>query len=439
MRFSRLSITESLCATPCGRALHRALGRIRVPVVCVLSAALLWGCATFRPQPLDEAVLRLRARSQVESGVRVAATVLSAEETETMFGRPLYRKGIQPVWLEIENRTDVRMWFAPVSVDRDYFAPLEVTYLYHSWLAGATNDRLDRYFQERNLRNPIDAGRVKSGFVFTNLELGTKAFNVDVFGDDQQVRTFTFLIPVEGLKVDHRQVDWGNLHAAGERVRFDSLADLRKALHALPCCTSGEGAKPADPVNVVIVGDGGDVLYALLRSGWDETAAVESYDPMAQLPWEFRYQPVRSLYLFGRTQDAAFRKSRSTLNERNQLRLWMSPISVEGRNVWVGQISRIIRRSVWDKFIIEPDVDEARTYLLQDLWYAQAVSRYGYVAGTGVATLDEPRKSLHDDDYFTDGLRIVIWVSGSPVPMDQVEFVEWEKPVDNRKNLLLGR
>jgi hypothetical protein len=160
---------------------------------------------------------------------------------------------------------------------------------------------------------------------------------------------------------------------------------------------------------------------------------------MAQLPWEFRYQPVKSLYLFGRPQDAAFRKSRSTLNERNQLRLWLSPYFYEGKNVWVGQISRIIRRTAWYKFIIEPDVDEARTYLLHDLWYAQAISKYGYVKGTGMATLARPRKSLHDDEYFTDGLRAVIWVTGDPVTMSDVQIVEWERPPIERRKLLLGR
>ena len=200
-----------------------------------------------------------------------------------------------------------------------------------------------------------------------------------------------------------------------------------------------DGTKMADPLNVVIVGDSRDVLYALLRSGWDETAAVSSYVPTAQLPWEFRYQPVKSLYLFERSQDAAFRKSRSTLNERNQLRLWLSPYFFEGKEVWVGQISRIIRRSTWNKFIIEPDVDEARTYLLQDLWYSQAISKYGYVKGAGLATITKPRKSLNDDDYFTDGHRLVMWVSSEPVSFSDVQTAKWETPVVERRKLLLGR
>jgi hypothetical protein len=414
-----------------GRTIMTLHASIRTVVFCIISSAILLGCATFNPRPLNEVPFRERTKTQSENDVRVSAAVLSAEETEAVFGLSLYKKGIQPVWLEIENNTQHRMWFAPVSVDRDYFAPLEVAYMHHSGFSKASKLRMDQYFHQHALRSTIEPGTVRSGFVFTNLDLGTKAFNVEVIGEDDQVRTFTFLIPVEGLKVDYREVDWTSLLATRDKAAYDSLEAFRKALEKLPCCTTGEhGTMMADPVNVVIVGEGRDILYALLRSGWDETASASSYDPTAQLPWEFRYQPVKSLYLFERSQDAAFRKSRSTLNERNQLRLWLSPYTLEGKNVWVGQISRIIRRSVWNKFIIES---------VQDLWYAQAVLKYGYVKGTGVATIAKPRKSLHDDDYFTDGLRIVIWVSGDPISFSEVQFVQWEAPVAERRKLLLGR
>jgi hypothetical protein len=106
--------------------------------------------------------------------------------------------------------------------------------------------------------------------------------------------------------------------------------------------------------------------------------------------------------------------------------------------VWVGQISRIIRRAVWDKFTIEPDVDEARYYLLQDLWYAQGLLRYGYIRISDMATLSDPRNSLQDDDYFTDGLCLVMWVSNEPVSFAEVQFEPWERPIVERKKRMLG-
>ncbi|MCK4787362.1 MAG: LssY C-terminal domain-containing protein, partial [Desulfobacteraceae bacterium] len=302
-----------------GRTIMAFHESLRTVAFCILSSTILWGCATFNPRPLSEVAFHERVETQTESKIRVSAAVLSAEETEAAFGLPLYKKGIQPIWLEIENNTQHRMWFLPMGLDRNYFAPFEVAYMHHSAFSKAANRRMDQYFHQHTFRSPINPGGVRSGFVFSNLELGTKSFNVEVIGEDHLVRTFTFLIPVPGLKVDHREVDWSSLYSTLDKVAFDSSEAFRKALEELPCCTTDEdGTKMADPINIVIVGDSRDVLSALLRSGWDETAATSSYDPMTKLPWEFRYQPVKLLYLFKRFQDAAFRKSRSTLNERNQ-------------------------------------------------------------------------------------------------------------------------
>ena len=99
---------------------------VRAGILCVLAGILLSGCAAFAPRPFTDEPFRARAAAQAEKDVRVSVAVLDAEETEAVFGLPLYRKGIQPIWLEIENNTEHRMWFAPVSVDRDYFSPLEV-------------------------------------------------------------------------------------------------------------------------------------------------------------------------------------------------------------------------------------------------------------------------------------------------------------------------
>ena len=414
--------------------------RVYTLAACLFTGFVLLGCAAFDPQPLNEQPFRERAADQTQNGVRVLASVLGAQETKSVFGFSLYKKGIQPVWLEIENNTRHRMWFAPLSVDRDYFPPLEVAYLYHSGHTKTAKQNMDRFFYRHAIRKPINPETVRSGFVFTNLELGTKAFNVELIGEDQQVRAFTFLIPVAGFEVDYRKVDFDNLYASHEKISIETPQELKGILEALPCCTTGaDGARNADPINVVIIGKGVDILYTLLRSDWDETAAADAYNPLAQLPWEFRYQPVMPLYLFNRVQDAAFRKSRSTLNERNQVRLWLSPYTYNGQQVWVGQISRIIRPVALEKFSIEPDVDEARDYLLQDLWYAQGLLRYAYIRLSEVAPLSDPRMGLHGDNYFTDGMCLVVWISNQPTSLDEVQFEPWERPVTGKREMILDR
>jgi hypothetical protein len=79
-------------------------------------------------------------------------------------------------------------------------------------------------------------------------------------------------------------------------------------------------------------------------------------------------------------------------------------------------------------FEIDPDVDEARVQLLQDLYFSQGLLKYGYVGGVGSATILEPRKNLQGDPYFTDGYRMVVWLSGRAVSLEDVEFAEWELP-----------
>ena len=57
---------------------------------------------------------------------------------------------------------------------------------------------------------------------------------------------------------------------------------------------------------------------------------------------EYRYSPVSPLHLFGRSQDIALQRIRSSINERLHLRLWLTPLRYEEHPVWVGQISRDI-------------------------------------------------------------------------------------------------
>ena len=144
---------------------------------------MILGCATtFAPLPLEEVRFMERAQAQSDGNLRVTAAVLSAEETEAVFTVPLYLKGIQPIWLEIANHDDKPTWFLPVSVDPDYFAPLEVTYLYHRAFQEEYNSQLDQYFMANDIGLFVAPGTTRSGFIFTNLDLGTKMFNVDLVG-----------------------------------------------------------------------------------------------------------------------------------------------------------------------------------------------------------------------------------------------------------------
>jgi hypothetical protein len=393
----------------------------------------IYSCATFNPLPVEEVPFRDRAQTQNENNVRVTVAVLSAEESQALFDLPLYDQGIQPIWLKIENNNEKNVWFTPVGLDPDYFAPIEVAYMNRGMFSGDVNKKMEKYFHDQAITKFIPPGGVKSGFVFTHLDIGTKAFNVDVVGEDNQVRTFTFFISVSGLRVSHQDVDWENLYSKEELVSLDDEVSLRKALENLPCCsTNKDGTKKADPLNIVLVSTGEALHHFLIRSGWNETEKAEagSASKGRRSPTfakQYKYEPVIPFFLYGRPQDAAFRKTRETAKERNHIRLWLSPMRFKDTPVWVGQISRDIKvRWLRNVFRIEPLVDEARTYLFQDIMYSRALAKYGYVKGVGAATMSDPRKTLQDDPYFTDGYRAVMWVSSSPTSFSEIEILEWE-------------
>jgi LssY C-terminus len=61
---------------------------------------------------------------------------------------------------------------------------------------------------------------------------------------------------------------------------------------------------------------------------------------------------------------------------------------------------------------IEPEVDGARWYLMQNMFYSQSLLRYAFAKGVNAATPENPRVNYTGDPYWTDGLRLVMWLSG---------------------------
>ena len=107
---------------------------------------------------------------------------------------------------------------------------------------------------------------------------------------------------------------------------------------------------------------------------------------------------------------------------------------LEGKPIWVGQISRDIgvRFTVktWPPVThkIDSDVDEARASLIEDLVLSQTVAKVGFVKGVGRATAARPRENLTGDPYYTDGLRAVLVLGRWPKPLTEIQSLEWERP-----------
>jgi hypothetical protein len=77
--------------------------------------------------------------------------------------------------------------------------------------------------------------------------------------------------------------------------------------------------------------------------------------------------------------------------------------------------------------VIDPDVDESRRYLVEDLLYSQALNRIVFVKGARASSKAEPGLNLMGDPYWTDGLRAVMFFGPRPYSLSQLEILDWER------------
>jgi hypothetical protein len=399
------------------------------------------GAATASAQSTAAATpdYRSRAASKTDGSVRVSTSVLSAEESELLYGVPLADKRIQPVWIEVENKGSESVWLMSPGVDPNFFPPSEAAEAFSA--RAGEQAQLDRETRFRNLafRNPVPPGGTVSGFVLTNLLEGAKLVQIDLFGNHSS-HTFSIVTTVPGLRADYLQsrVFLREMYTADQIVNFTDDAAFRAALEKLPCCvTNKDGNKTGDPLNLVVIGDIDDAFPSLVRRGWSLTEATWSGSVTRMVTSalagdRYPYAPVSNLFLLGRPQDIALQKARDTIHQRNHLRLWKSPMQYHGRSVWIGQISRDIgsRLTIHSPTLtthkIDPDVDKAAMALLADLMYSQNLQKFAFVKGVGAATKDNPRRNLTTDPWYTTGLRVVLFFNRAPTSIADIEILPWE-------------
>jgi hypothetical protein len=377
-------------------------------------SAMLVGCGgrAYVHESVDQGTFLARAERQSAGPVQVATAVLGRDETTRLFGLDLYDQGIQPVWLQVENGSETLVRYAPVSTDPEYFAPLEVAYMNRRGYSEAARKAMDKRFYELAMPRYIPAGETRSGFVLTHADRGAKGFNVDVAGGGKS-RTFTFLLRVPGFEPDYARLNLREMYG-DDAPDYEDEA-LRKAISELPCCggdrvddTSGE------PVNIMLIGQGEALLRALLRSDWRETSREEA-----------KQQPPQ--FLFGRQQDAIFRYETVGGDGFYELRMWKAPFRSGGDDVYVGQ-ARHFFRWIGSVTRMDADVDNARNFAAQKFLYGQSIRANAWVADEEVVPVTSFWERLIDTPYFTDGYRVVLWLSGEPVSMFDIDVNAWDNP-----------
>ncbi len=416
---------------------------LRWLITVLLSAITVSGCSIYqKPRPIHDVPYLARSQSKVDGEVRVTVAVLSAEESRQLFGVNLAGQGIQPVWVRVQNADTIPYWLLSTGLDPDYFSPLESAYAFHGAFSSATNAKIDDQFRVMAFRNPIVADAAVSGFIFTNRDEGTKVVDIDLIGH-YKTKFFSFYVPIPGIKADYHEVDFDNLYSEYEMADLDEN-QLRAELEDLPCCATNEdGTENGDPLNLILIGTREDISSSFVRRGWlpaEQTHGKAVWKTINSFLFgsRYRYSPISPLYFVNRQQDFAGQKPRHTVHQRNHLRAWLSPLRYQGKSVWIGQISRDIgvrfTFKSWPPVThkIDPDVDEARISLIEDLIYSQQLAKTGWVKGVGAAARRNPRYNLTGDPYFTDGYRAVLVFDRRPRSFMEIDQVDWEQPVSNR-------
>jgi len=382
-----------------------------------------------------------RLRTLQQDGVTVHLAIPTEEQAAKFFGVPLAAAGVQPIWLRIENTSDHDYWLLPVSIDPDYYSADEVALV---TLKKVPKDQRPAHadrFRTHALPFFSAARSANEGYVYASHVRGGRFVDIRMTGDQQGVRMrFAVMLPTEGFDYERSA-----LKALYEKVNeFPDLEpdELRARLRELPCCTTNKaGDGEGDPLNVVMVGTGEEVVSALAASGWSFTEAITA-DSVRRMVGaaiadkSFLTAPVSSLHAFGRKQDIALQRGRTTIAQRNHMRLWLAPFRSEGRPVWVGQVSRDIGVKATTKsptlttHVIDPVIDESREYLLHSLLHHDAVSQFAFVRGVGEATHEKPRHNLTGDPYITDGMRLVVWISSEPVDPNDARNLGWNLSTD---------
>ncbi|UCD34471.1 MAG: LssY C-terminal domain-containing protein [Nitrospiraceae bacterium] len=409
--------------------------------LCLAFLATMWGCAaSFSPRPVDEVPFKTRAHTQVQGGLTVSAAVPTLEEGKEIYGVDLASKGMQAVWIQVKNETGLTYWFLQSGLDPAYFSASEASYAFRSSTSPGVSEAIDRRFQDLQFRNPIGPGATVSGFLVVNRDEGFKAVDVDLISR-AKAANFTYIIPDPSFKGDFTLVDFDTLYDSETIIEIEDEDALRSEIEKFPCCTTNKkGTKQGDPLNLVLVGNREDTFPAFIRRGWHGTEIIWSKAVWRTIKSflqgsRYRYSPVSPLYVYDRRQDLAGQKARGTIHERNHLRLWLTPLRFQGKQVWLGQISRDIgvkftlKSPTISTHVIDPDVDEARRYLIEDLAYSQALARIGFVKGVGEVGREAPRYNLVGDPYFTDGLRAVMFFEPRPRTLGDLDIIGyWEVP-----------
>ena len=100
--------------------------------------------------------------------------------------------------------------------------------------------------------------------------------------------------------------------------------------------------------------------------------------------------------------------------------------------MWLAQVTRQIGRATRLGTIAigsrrDPDVDDSRDYMMQLMWYGQGLERLAWSNSGAPVPIEKAPNIFTGQSFFTDGYRVVLWISGDPVSMLELHTVDWDE------------
>jgi hypothetical protein len=189
---------------------------------------------------------------------------------------------------------------------------------------------------------------------------------------------------------------------------------VQKLLADAPSRVQSKTKKPGDPLNLIVVGNAGQISGAFKQAGWSPAdklgtrSAAGTVRAMANNEG-YGQAPVSQLYLFGRAEDLAFEKMLNTFLKRHHLRLWRTTVTTaEGREIWIGASTHDIGLDVHLGVVshaIDGDLDVERAKVGADLMAG------GLVAAERLVSRPNPLtegKTATGGTWKTDGQLLLI-------------------------------
>ena len=207
-------------------------------------------------------------------------------------------------------------------------------------------------------------------------------------------------------------------HGAPPRTLLQVLSpdSLRVLTRRWPIQAEAEHGKiGADLLNIAMLGDSSAVVVAMHAAGWTTAAPLSTRTDFVTLARAFErrgysQQPVSTLVVNGRPPAMVFERVTNTFAKRHHVRIWRAEGAVRGKAVWLGSASHDVaiafladRRHFTHR--IDPQLDDARDKLANDLWAATCIVRRSVMSRTLPAGL---RVNDGRDTVRTDGALVVL-------------------------------